>query len=507
MLASDAVGEGANRAKKAEGAPRLRTRRVEHAMMQPIPPFVPNGAGYDMTRTRLTRLRGFAGMAAAVVVVGLIALLLTHGVGTRGGVGASGTASANATIPPTPGPTQTPGAPLNTQFLQPDQLPVVAPSDPTIVYKIANGALLRSANSGVSFASMALPKTDLSQIDSTSIAVSPLDATHIFVTMGGQKNGQGCLPPTNPYPAIATHGGVMASGYVPCAEQFFSVDSGHTWSQPHLPTSGVLGSLNGNFRSVTGVYGAQSYTFQAQGRRLYAAMAFDDMSGSLVDSPGVRVVASDDGGASWSFVDTNLAASNRYICDFAAAPTGATLYAITGDQQCGGMSYPNLSLWSSVNGGQSWTRVRSLPTLGDEGMVVNGQGALYLYLPEITVQGRGASQTDGPAYALVSIDGGATLTAAPSAGLPASPTLIGPYTTLADGSVVYAASPAPVPQSGLNDLYSWRPGATSWTNLGANVPAGIGAVMATPTSSGAAQQTLIVIDNDGNIFTVKASIG
>lgn len=492
---------------EASPSPYLRERRLgtldaDHSTRHLS--HGPKGPMRDMHT--MSRIRGYLGAAAAVVVVGLIALLLTQGLTHRGTGANGGAGDATATVPPTPGPTGTPGSQPPQQTIQPDQLPVVAASDPSVVYKIASGALQRSSDGGKTYGSEALPRNDFSQIDSLSIAVSPLDASHIFVTLGGQKSGQGCAPPNNPYPAIATHGGVLASGYVPCAEQYMSVDGGHTWTQPKLPTRGVIGGLN-MMRSAQGPYGDQSYVFQTQGQRLYAAMAFDDMGGSLIDSPGVRLIASDDGGATWRFVDAGLATANHFVCDFAASPIPSTIYAVTADSSgCNNEGYPSLSLYRSDNGGQSWSRVRSLPTQAETGLIVGAHGELYTYLPQVTVQGHGASVANSPADAVVSVDGGRTFISAPSAGLPQGANLIGPFATLADGSVVYVEY-GPQTGAGPSALYSWKKGQSAWTNLKVNAPAGVAAVMTAPVASGATTQTLTIIDNNGQVTTARTLLG
>lgn len=494
---TDEAGPHARR--RGVGQAGLRGWFAERLEVDTTPSTGPKGPIHTMT---MTRLRGFIGVAAAVLVVGLIALLLTHNAANRGSPGAGATSTPQPAG--TPHPIGTPQQPVS-QALQPEQFPVVAPSDATIVYKIANGTFLRSSDGGKTYATETLPKTDLTQIDE-SVAVSPLDANHVFVMLSGKKGDQGCLPPTNSYPALATHGGILASGYVPCAEQYVSVDGGHTWSQPTLPTKGVLGALN-MFRAVQGPYAAPSYTFQAQGQRLYSAMAFDNMGGSLVDSQGARLVASDDGGLTWRFVDVGLATSNRFVCDFGAAPTPSVVYAVTGDQACGNETYPTLSLWRSDNGGQSWARVRTLPSLAETGLFVGAQGALYSYMPQVTVQGHGSSLTNSIADAMVSVDGGVTFTSAPGAGLPATNTFLSPFATLADGSVVYGVYTSDALVSGPQSLYTWKKGDASWTKLADGISAGVVAVIVTPPTSNAPQRSITIIDGTGHVSTVTSVVG
>jgi len=486
--------------RKWRTAGQLRTEWLEHR--EDEAPLPPNWKG-PRRSMKMTRIQGWLGAAAVVIVVGLIAALLTRNAGLRKPTGAGATASPNAPATHEPAATPSPSL-LNTQFLQPYQLPVVALSDPAIAYRMGDGTLERSSDGGATWVKETLPKSDITPTFNPSLAVSPLDANHIFMTIGGQKSGQGCPGPVSPYPSIALHGGIDAGGYIPCMEQFISVDGGRAWRKPSLPTGGALGAPD-QYHGGIAPYATPSYVFQAQGQRLYSAMAFASDGDSLMDSPGVRLVASDNDGLTWRFVDVGLATSYRYVCDFGAAPTSSVLYAVTASQSCGGGGgYPTLSLWRSPNGGQNWARVRTLPTLSEAGLFVNAQGQLYSFMPTVVVQGHGASSNPTPADVMVSVNGGATFTHAPTAGLPASPTFWCIYATLPDGSVVFAASPQAPGGAGATSLYAWKPGQSAWTKIS---PAFQGGVVAVRVASAAGQPTMIVIGGDGSITQVKLSAG
>lgn len=486
----------------------LRERRLDAHDEHPYRPKGPRSLMDASNNSARARWRGFAGAAAAVVVVGLLAALLVHNGAQRGPA-----ASATSTPPPTPTPcpSQPPETPLlpngcpaatpgqQPVFLQPGQLPVIAPSNPSIVYRIVNNVPQRSTDGGKSFTTTTQPKSGLSEVDYTGLAVSPLDASTVFFSAGGLKNGQGCPPPQS-YGATALHGGVLASGFIPCSAQLISRDGGQSWHTLSLPIDGALGGVAGFRAMMSGANGAQQYTIQAQGQRLYSAAAFSNQGGSLVDSPGARLVASDDGGATWSLIDDALVRSG-VVCDFAASPTGTTIYATTSPGSCASETFPPITLWRSDDGGQSWRGpIRNLPTLAETGMVVSRQGWLYTYTPVVVVQGHGASSTSTPASAIVSQDGGLHFTSAPIANLPAKDGLSGPFATLSDGSVIFGLQSAdPV---GANDaLYSWKPGASAWTKLSGAIQGGVVAVLVAPAAAGG--DTLTIVTGDGVVISLS----
>jgi hypothetical protein len=483
----------------------LRERRLDAHDEHLSRPKGPHSLMDSSNTSTRARWRAFAGAAAATIVVGLLAALLAHNAALRG---AGGSASAPSTPPtPTPCPSQPPETPLlpngcpaatpgqQPVFLQPGDLPVVAPGDPQTVYRVANFAVQRSTDGGKTFTATTQPKTGLSRVDYTGIAVSPLDVNTVFFSAGGLKNDQGCPPPQS-YGALALtqHGGILASGFIPCSAQLMSRDGGQTWRKLSLPTGGVLGGTAG-FRSMRMTEGAQQYTIQAQEQRLYSAIAFANMGGSLVDSLGARLVASDDGGVTWKLIDDALVRTGHVVCDFAASPSGKTVYATTSPGGCAAETFPTISLWRSDDGGLSWQGLGHLPTLEETGMVVSHQGWLYIYTPDVTVQGHGASETATPASAIVSQDGGAHFTHAPTANLPPKDGLLGPFATLSDGSVIYQLQTAdPAGSSGA--LYSWKPGASAWTKL-SDTTAGVAAVIVAQLPAGGDRVT--VIGNDGAV--------
>lgn len=452
-----------------------------------------------------TRWRAFAGAAAATIVVGLLAALLAHNASQRG-TGASASATSTSSIPPTPSAIGTPSG-KQSDYLQPGELPVVAPSNPQIVYRVVKNAPQRSTDGGKTYSALPKPKTDITPIDDVWIAVSPLDPARVFLTVSGQKNGQGCLPPQLPNGSQASHGGTLFSGYTDCSEQFYSSNSGQSWTRLHLPGGDVMGSTNlFHIGMGLGPYQASAYVFQAQGTRLYASAGFATGGGSIIGSFGARLLTSVDGGATWSLVDQPIFNAGLNTCDFAASPTGSTIYAAVMNQSCGNEGMPTMSLWRSDNAGESWSKVGDLSSPADAGMVVAASGALYILEPAVQTQSHSVSFTMTPQYALVSLNKGVSFTGAPSAGLPNDAALSGPFGVLSDGSVIYWAREVQRQgdqTAGKVGLYVWKAGMASWelvTSSPADMPS---AVIVTPQAGGG--DILTITDLSGRITTVTDS--
>ncbi len=383
------------------------------------------------------RFAGIAAGAAALLIVALLAATLTymlHGRQTTPpGSGTHPTATAAKTAAPgkTPIPTTQNTAPYDYRPL------VIAPSNPQIVYNAThnNTQLVRSSDGGRTFQPIATPPTTLNGAAFT-IMVSPLDANHIFAA----AYTSACMSQGDPQRGSQELAFTGSSNS--CVQDFFSADGGQTWSALTLPFTGVIGSINGLLRA-----GSESYNehavFYAQGGRLFAAAGSASVNGFILYTPDVHIVVSNDDGASWQLADNGLGAN---ICDFAAAPGGSTVYAVTASGNA-------RTLWRSDDAGASWTQVGPLPTAADWGMLVAPDGALYINASQLESQN-----------ALVSLDGGRSFTQAPTAGLPSAGMLTGPIGTLSDGSVVMESSTGAY--TAPSALYAWQSGESSWRRIG-----------------------------------------
>ena len=376
--------------------------------------------------------------------------------------------------------------------LQAGTIPLIAPSNPQIVYRLAKNVPQRSTDGGKTYSALSLPKSDISPLDNTWIAVSPLDASHVFLTLSGSRSGKSCF--VGQSGGQASHGGTLFSGATDCSDQFYSADSGQTWTRLRLPGGDVIGGTN-YFRVVQGPFQAPAYVFQAQGSRLYAGAGFSTQDGAILASLGARLLTSVDGGATWTLADQALSSRGLWVCDFAAAPVGSTVYAATADQSCGNEGLPAMSLWRSDDAGHTWQKASNLPSPAEGGMLVSPTGTLHIYEPSASPISHSMILVQTAQYALASVTHGASFVSAPSAGIPgkaADALLVGPVAMLSDGSALYA-----VTTKSDAGLYAWKLGESSWTRLAALPNGTLGSVLAVPQASGG--DTLYITDANGGI--------
>ena len=474
---------------------------------------------------KTSRWRAWVGAAVAVVVVGLlVGLLSQNGIARRTGPGAH--SEATATVPPTPsGP---PSQATNTDG-SPAFVPIIAQSNPQIVYVVNNGKLQRSSDGGKTYAKVTLPTTDLTQTNVTA-TVSPLDPQRIYVTFYGLRNGKGCLPtgaPASAAPASSiqqqsassAQQGALASlsGFGPCAEQYTSANSGGAWSRVHLPVAGVLAATTES-RMILGFVSSPPYTFQAQGSVLFAMAGYSGQDGALGGGQS-SILRSDDGGGTWRLVSSPPinTSTGLSVCDFAAAPSGQTLYAITG-QGCNGEAVSPIFLWRSYNDGATWSQVHTFKNVAEAGMAVAANGALYLDLPGVQVYtspssaapnqihsagtspysalSGGGTINAAPNMMLASANQGASFTSAPLTGVASNTNIWGPFATLANGSVVALGSPSDSSTTA-DALYTWKPGASSWQKTAGSVTNDTFVYAQASTVGG--QETLYVVTARGKI--------
>jgi len=396
------------------------------------------------------RFAGGVAAAAALLIVALIVVVLARGM--TGRPNSQGKRSATATTVPTqaPSPTATPG---NNFSGGQGVLTTISPTDPQVIYEnvLYGGSLLRSSDGGKTFTKLPLPSTTMTS-PWFYIAVSPLDANHVIASaMGFCQSGnslqRGKAPLAEP----------LSGNGATCIQSFFSADGGQTWSRLNLPFTGGIAAIASlhQFSVLNWV----TTTLQAQGSRLYAGVG--PSYGNALFSGPVRLIVSNDGGASWQSADTGLPSS---VCDFAPAPTGETVYAITTATVCTHYTsaQPDFTLWRSDNAGASWSSVTLLPTPYDLGMFVTMDGALYINMPKAT--GAQPYFAFSPDSFLVSQDGGRTFTRAPLAGAPASDLYYGPGGQLSDGSIVALAYDTTQNNQSMT-AYAWKAGSSSWRKV------------------------------------------
>ncbi len=212
-----------------------------------IDPSLPASSLLTRNRRLPRRLRSGITAAAALALIAavVIALLVSH----AGRPSAPGKQETSATKIPTPLPTgdiptSSRGWAALPHLTNTPDLPVLAPSDPRVVYEVGlpNGTattpvkLQRSDDDGATWRTLPAP-AEITEISwaaffvRAAFFVSPLAAHTVFVELSAPCPGT--QADTN------TPGGALSSGSSICTFDYFSTDGGAHWSRVQWP---VLGS-------------------------------------------------------------------------------------------------------------------------------------------------------------------------------------------------------------------------------------------------------------------------
>ncbi|HEY7348042.1 MAG TPA: sialidase family protein [Ktedonobacterales bacterium] len=444
--------------------------------------------GYNVFHGRVKAALGGIALAA---VVGLFAVLFYGFAGHRAGTAANPGGARTAS--PTWIVTSFPTSPQYNSYA-----PMVAPSNPSVVYKLApaDGAadqtvLARSTDGGATWRTFALPSVNGGNAVPVVVFVSPLNPQDVFLTVRVELPFT--TPGFQPCPQSVTVGGLssyaaLSGGPSLCAVEFVSKDGGEHWSQAHLPASAApaaLGDSSGYIFLDSVLFSNGATVFQVQGNRLYSATNVEP--GASPNAPEaqstgtIRIVVSTDGGLNWSYADKALASRGQSICDYTAAPTGSTLFAVTSAGCNSEIASPPF-LWRSDDAGAHWTEVGKLPGDVEMGMIAVSRGngqmpLLYVNTAQETCtvspylsrpKAGGCSIDTSPANLRVSADGGKTWRAAPTKGFPTTQpgdrlqNPGAPLGALGDGSVLFLARSA----QGFDSFYTWKSGDASWHQVG-----------------------------------------
>jgi hypothetical protein len=314
----------------------------------------------------LSRWGGLGALAAAALLVALFAGLLAHQAARRPTPGATSTVARTATSATTP--TVTPAAWTVVPGYQGVINIGIAPSDPRVAYQLWDGGtpllFRRTDDQGTTWHALTLPNIpDASYpvIGAASyVEVNPLDPHVAYLNIDASMHA--------PITICSSNGGGESAFKDPlCRYQYISTDSGAHWQSLALPLVGDFGALQGQ-RDAGAQPGAA---------RLYATLT--PMSQGASD----RLVRSDDNGVSWQLVDAPIVAADQRIFNFAATPTGSTIFALSEAAGAQPASSAPLTIWSSDDAGATWTNLGPAPSdsvLGMTAGLVASSGKSMLYL-------------------------------------------------------------------------------------------------------------------------------
>ncbi len=389
-------------------------------------------------------------------------------------------------------------------------LPVIAPSDPLVIYKVAQKGqatpemvLARSDNGGRTWQTFALPAGKANDQLVPYVYVSPLNAHTVFLLVDTRQKYGDCTASqafAGGRSPLAAHSG----GNPLCAADttYLSTDGGQHWTQPQFPQvngpHGLLPQVPGDTAVqslVTTSIADSAQVFRAQGNRLYTDMGLHPG----VTASGVggedRLITSTDGGATWSLADNGLPHDGAQdLCDYSPTPTGSTIFAIVGS--CSSELSGTWSFWRSDDAGAHWTQVfviksalASTSAFLFMGMMAVGTSdgkppLVYLDLAD-TANGFSPSADTVMVYGTSE----RALLGAPTQGFPDGQNPGRPVGVLSDGSVLFATD---------NGFYSWKAGDASWKKLAPKVNGVIAyAFLTAPGADG--KQTLVVVTRDNKI--------
>jgi hypothetical protein len=441
-----------------------------------------------LPRHQRGRVTGFGAVAAVVLLTLAAALIFSHFPShAKPSVAVKPTATAIATATSVPLKTWSP-----VPHLTFTGTPTMATSDAQVIYEVVRGTatlLRRTTDGGASWQAVPLPFHVVNGIPlnatlvtspatpgtTTSISldanravlsgyphilqflVSPLNPQVVWL----QTNYRALLPPkclalvpglastqpssARPVTTLAVQLPVTPlSGTInpPCIVQFFSTDGGQQWT----PTAAT---------TVFPVEHVDPPAIWVQGQRLYARAYVNALS---APATATYLMTSLDGGTTWTTASASIGDPN---CDTRPAPTGSTVFAITGTaHDC----YSGAKVWRSDDAGTYWRLVSQLDLTEEQLYVAGGsdQSTSVVYLFAATTGPDGTNATT----LLVSLDGGKNWTPAPTPTTQSN--LLGTsqgYTALtSDGRVIAAFSA----DASVNDatLYSWKVGDPRWSPIG-----------------------------------------
>ncbi len=423
------------------------------------------------------RGRLLAGLAAAVVIVGLLSATLLRLSANRTGhhtqplptAVATPSLTARAAEEPSQQP---PSARWVTVAHAAEILP--APSDGNTVYQVKGTTASVSTDGGATWRALTLPTISQTQVGAEyiSLAVSAADPHVVLLTVQlnlTSANPMDCPAGSTPEQPIAMHGGILASGAVACWANFISHDGGASWTAAH----GLSGPLT-------------TTIMWQRGATLYGLV--DDTEprvAPIFPLVGYHLMMSRDLGLTWSEQDNMVMTSSRYLCSFMTSSGDNALYAVSAAAPCFSGTEGAQSVMRSVDDGASWRQVSTVDAFSAlllaASPTADGHGA-WLYMIR---QRKGSSPVAPVTTLLVSVDGGATWQAIPQTPQMGAPIWLHPAAgALSDGSlvvtIIQGGNQTQVPEKAT--FYAWRPGDSSWRPLTTSLTAYYDNYFLDPTS-------------------------